>query len=458
METITLTPPAAGMATERIQSAIDRLHRNCGGTVILQGGEFVSGTIRLRSNIELRLEAGARLVASPDIADYATDTHWNRYRNEHELDRCFIFAQDAENIALTGEGEINGSAAAFPNPGNIYRPMLIRILRCKKVRLSGLRLYDAAAWTTAFLDSEYIEITGLDIQNATNYNGDGLDFDGCAHVRVEDCHICGTDDNLCLQAGARAYPVHDIRVKRCRFSSVCAAIRIGLRSIGDIYDVDIRDCKMESVWREGVKIECTEGGTIRDIVVDDLEMRDVRRPIFILLNNRFEPEGLGSSLELDAMPEIGHLENITLSRIRASDGPEMEKIHRRFGRDIMGAPAFNGIRADAEQDHPIRGLTLRDISYTAIGGVALADIPAEYPQVLDRRKYPDARCAENYWPDWSRAALMDLRNVEDLTVEGLDLMTVRPDGRPPVIMENCRMKRPNASIWRGKRPMRGLDR
>lgn len=429
-----------GTTTVEIQGAIDAAHAAGGGRVVLTGGKFTAGTLYLRSNVALHIAGDSRLTASPYLSDYASDTHHNRYRNERELDRCFIYAEDAENIALTGEGEINGSAAAFPNPGSVYRPMMIRFLRCRNVRLSGLRLHDAAAWTTAFLDSENITIDGLDIFNSTNYNGDGLDFDGCAHVRVDNCRISGTDDNLCLQSSSKKYPVHDIRVRNCLLSSICAGVRIGLKAIGDIYDVDIRNCRMENVWREGIKIECTEGGTIRDIRIDNIDMRNVRRPVFIILNNRFEPEGLGSSLELDTMPEIGRLEDVTISNIRAVDGPEMGCIHRRFGKDMMGSPAFNGIRVDAEKNHPIRDLTLSGISYTAVGGVGPEKLPKEYPEVVDRRKYPQARSSENYWPDWGRAAFMDIRNVDSLTLQNLDLRTLRPDGRPPVIVENCVMR------------------
>ena len=166
----------------------------------------------------------------------------------------------------------------------------MRFLHCRNIRLSHLRLYDAAAWTTAFLDSSWIWVDGVDIRNEKRYNGDGLDFDGCSHVFVSNCSIRGTDDNLCLQAGSREYPVEDVHITGCSFSSLCAAIRIGLKSIGDISDVVISSCTMKNVWREGIKVECSEGGSITDITVNNLTMKNVSRPIFLLLNNRFLPD------------------------------------------------------------------------------------------------------------------------------------------------------------------------
>lgn len=420
-----------------IQKAIDHCAEEGGGTVLLENGQFISGTLRLKSNVNLRIEAGARLLASKDIQDYREDVHYNRYRNEQALDRCLIYAEDAENIELTGSGEINGNSEAFPNKGSIYRPMMLRFLRCKNVRLSDVKLYNAAAWTTAFLDSSHIWVDRVDIQNWKRYNGDGLDFDGCSHVYVTDCHILGTDDNLCLQSGSREYPVHDIHVSGCTFSSVCAAIRIGLKSIGSIYNVVVQNCTMQDVWREGIKVECTEGGEISDVLIDNIAMRNVSRPVFLILNNRFEPEGWGSSVELQEMPEIGAMRRITISNLHAADDEEMAHPHLRFGNDCMGSPSFNGIRIDAQKQHPIEEVTLRNLHYTSIGGVRLADIPEDYPEVVDKKMDAVSESSENYYPDWSRAAFMDIRNVKGLFLDGVVLRAERRDERRPVILEGC---------------------
>lgn len=423
--------------TGAIQAAIDDAHNSGGGKVIFDGGNFISGTIYLKSNISVEITSSARLTAIPDIRRYGENTHHNRYKNERELDRCFIFAENAENIELCGEGIINGSAEAFPNKGSIYRPMMIRFLNCKNIRLHGLRLYNSAAWTTAFLDSVNVFVSNVDIQNDRNYNGDGLDFDGCSHVFVSGCSVNGTDDNLCLQSSG--LPVRDVHISNCRFSSICAAVRIGLKSIGDISDVYISHCEMKNVWREGIKIECSEGGSISNINIHDISMKDVSRPIFILLNNRFEPEGLGSSAELTRMPEIGTVSDIIVSDITAVDSEEMKNTHYRFGDDIMGSPKFSGIRVDAEKNHPVCNLTLRNITYKFIGGVKLSDIPKEYPEVVDKLLNTAAVSSENYYPDWSRAAFMDIRNVRALTLNNISCSAVYPDERPDIIKERCVM-------------------
>lgn len=435
--------------TEAIQRAIDHCFQNGGGTVILEKGTYVSGTLYLKSGVYLEIAPSAVLLASPDIEDYGDDTHHNRYRNETALDRCFLYAQDAENIGLIGYGEINGNAEAFPNEGSIFRPMMIRLLRCKNVRLENLKLYNSAAWTTAFLDSQFIWIRGLDIRNERNYNGDGLDFDGSSHVWISDCFLKGTDDNLCLQSSSKAFPVEEIHITNCSFTSVCAAIRIGLKSVGTIRNVVITNCTMKDVYREGIKIECTEGGEITDVLIQNIGMYSVRRPIFLILNNRFELEGYGTSLELKETPPIGTMKRITISDVTAIDGEKMGDVNYRFGDDVMGSPKFNGIRVDANDAHPIEELTLNRIRYHAVGGVGREEIPVSYPSVVDRLVKPDGESSENYYPDWSRAAFLDIRNVRGLDLSGIVFSAEKKDGRVPYIVENCGVIRQDITCKKG---------
>lgn len=184
-------------------------------------------------------------------------------------------------------------------------------------------------------------------------------------------------------------------------------------------------------------MECSEGGSITDITVNNLTMKNVSRPIFLLLNNRFLPDGLGSSLKLTEMPEIGRMERLIFSNIIATDTEEMGKVHRRFENDIMGAPWFSGIRVDAEREHKIKDLTFTNIRYTAYGGVKSAQIPQEYPQVTDQKKFPGSKTSENYYPDWSRTVHMDIRNVEGLVLENVRFAALHEDERPGCLVEGC---------------------
>lgn len=423
--------------TALLQEAIDQCSEAGGGKVVVSEGCYVAGTLYMKSNVMLEIEQSAVLLASPDITQYGTDTHHNRYRNEHDIDRCWIYAEEQENFGICGLGKLDGNASAFPNKGSICRPMMIRFLKCRNIHISDVRLSNAAAWTTAFLDSAYIWIDRVAIKNTEHYNGDGLDFDGCSHVFIHGCSIEGTDDNLCLQAGNKAFPTEDVHISDCAFTSICAGIRIGLKSIGDIRNVVVTNCTMKNIWREGIKIECSEGGTISDIVVSNLTMRNVSRPIFVLLNNRFLPDDLGNSIELTQMPDIGTMERLIFRGITIADGEEMKETHYRFQKDMMGSPVFHGIRFDAEKHHKISDVIISELFYAAIGGVRKEEIPEEYPAVLDRKEDAKGDSSENYYPDWSRTACMDIRNVRNLYLSGVALHIANKDERPPYLLEGC---------------------
>ncbi len=423
--------------TAALQAALDACAESGGGHVVVEHGTYLTGTLRLRSRVELHIAASARLLASADIADYPEDVHHNRYRNEPDLDRCLLFAEDVEHVTVSGAGEINGNGPAFPRVGG-SRAMMLRTLRASHVRVRDVRLLDAAGWTTAFLDSRWIWVEDVRIHNGSNFNGDGLNFDGCEHVYVRGCHITGTDDNICLQSSSREHPTRDVHISDCELSSLCAGIRIGLKSIGTISDVTIQGITMTRVLREGVKIECTEGGVITRIALSDLVMHDVRRPLWFLLNNRFEPEGLGSSKELERMPEIGELSHIRVSGLTAVDSADMAEEQWRFDHDVQGTTEFAGIRIDAAQGRPIRYLTLRDITYLPWGGVqAPTHLLEDYPEVLDGLLHDLCAASSNYFPTWSRTTFLDVRNVEQLRLEAVLLEAQRPDARPPYLIQGC---------------------
>ena len=87
-------------------------------------------------------------------------------------------------------------------------------------------------------------------------------------------------------------------------------------------------------------------------------MRNVTRPVSAILNNRFELDDYGTSVELDHMPEIGAMSRISITNLTATDDEEMANVHRRFTDDVMGEPRFNGIRFDAAEGHPIEDMAL----------------------------------------------------------------------------------------------------
>lgn len=403
-----------GQSTARLQAAIDDVHVRGGGTVQLAAGVHSSGTLRLRSHVRLHLSHGAELRASPLIADYARDTHWQRYADEANLDRCFIYAEDAEDIAIDGSGVIDGQGAAFPNPGCDQRPMLIRMLRCRGVRISGVVLRDPAAWTTAFLACREIRASGLRISSRANRNGDGLDFDACEDVVVSDCRIDGSDDCICLQNSFPSLACRNIVVSNCVLSGRWAGMRIGLLSSGPIEDVVVTGCVMRDLGCSGIKIQATEGGSIRNMLFADLVMRNVPRPLFATLNRRRIGRDPPSGL-----PAMGRISGLTLRglRLRNDDLPASPSAACE-GLVLCGSP---GARID--------DVAIRDVDAVFAGGGSPPDAP---PPGLGTQR-PEYTVFGPRLP----AAAVWLRHVAAISMHRCRWRVLRTDARPAMVAEDA---------------------
>ena len=186
--------------TTAIQAAIDACSSS-GGKLIFPAGTYLTGTIYIKENVELHLEKDAVILGSADIDDYTTDTGGIRYTTPW-MDRCLIYAEGADNISITGEGNLdgNGSKENFPQGGPVPhdRPMLLRLFNCNNVVLRNFNMRNPASWGSAIIGCENIDVSNLNIHNMSNWNGDGLDFDSCRNVTVDNCDIIASDDCICL--------------------------------------------------------------------------------------------------------------------------------------------------------------------------------------------------------------------------------------------------------------------
>jgi len=274
-------PDCTTMNTEAIQTAIDACSDEGGGTVLIDGGSYLSGTLFLKSGVTLKIEKGSEIKGSPNIEDYATNVHKNMYKNEPHMDRCLIFAENAVDIGIEGPGTIDGNGLIDYFTKKTGRPMLIRFLNCQRIDVHQIRLLNPAAWTSAWLYCREIRVSNVTIRSRANHNGDGLDFDGCDDVVVTNCSFDNSDDCICLQASNPDRPCQNIAISNCNFTTKWGGIRIGLLSRGDIRNVAVSNCTFRNIQDSGLKIQQCEGGEMSNMVFSNLVMENVPRPIFM---------------------------------------------------------------------------------------------------------------------------------------------------------------------------------
>lgn len=269
--------------TAEFQTVLDRCAALGGGEVLVSAGDYLIGSIQLRSNTTLRLDAEATLRGTPNFDDYAVTTvRWEGKWIPGHI--ALIYAIDAQNVAVIGAGKIigNSALAGRPKPPDapLRHPALIEFIRCNGIRLEDFSTEYKSMWSVHPTSCENITIKNLTIRS-TGGNGDGIDIDSCKHVTIDRCDISTGDDCISLKSGrgAEAFAMlettEDVHISNCTFAdSIFACIGIGSETSGGIRDVWIKDCKFTGAKTYAIYIKSRRGrgAFIENIFADGLEV------------------------------------------------------------------------------------------------------------------------------------------------------------------------------------------
>lgn len=273
-------------ATAAIQKTIDTVADAGGGTVRVPAGTFLSGSLKLRSHINLHLETGARLVSSLDPADVIdftkdfdddnADTGWEG--------GCFLFARHEEDITISGDGTIDGQGRlAFwdddaddgfhecPLAVKGFRPRMSFLEDVKKLTVRDVTFEDSAYWTLHLAGCQDVLIENIRIlNNERGANNDGIDPDCCKNVVIRGCIIRTGDDCIVVKTTApmtRKYGASEnIVISGCTMRSRSCALKIGTETWGDIHHIILSDCVLSDCTR-GFGIWSRDGGNVSDIMI-----------------------------------------------------------------------------------------------------------------------------------------------------------------------------------------------
>lgn len=238
-------PDTGMLCTQAIQAAIDAA--GC-GTVCIPLGEFLTGTINLRS-ASLYLEKGAVLKGSPDMKDYV----WNGYQhNEMGKVLSLIYSLENQRIRIWGEGciDLNGDSFYHLDRPNVpasevpftaeqleectrlydARPnQLIFFYKCRHITIEGIHIINAPCWTISFVECENIRVLDMTIDNSLRLpNNDGMHLCCCRHAMIRGCNISSGDDCIALTCITDWNAVcEDVVISDCILRSCSKAIVVG---------------------------------------------------------------------------------------------------------------------------------------------------------------------------------------------------------------------------------------
>jgi len=410
---------APSTATQHFQQQIDIAHQAGGGTVTVPPGEHVCGTLYLRSGVCLHLEHGATILGSQDLADYPlhTDPPVRSFADWNGM-RSLIYAESAENIALTGSGTIDGRGACFECDGTDKdgRPRLIQMIGCKDVRIDGLTLRNSGLWLQHYLGCERLRLHGLTAWNHVQPNNDFVDIEGCRDVRISDCTSDTDDDGITLKSGCER-PTEDVVVTNCVIRAHCNAIKCGTESNGGFRNISISNCVVApSLKKEfihghphgisGISLESVDGGVLENVTLQNIAVRGTEVPIFIKLGERnraYLPDG--------EVTGQGAVRKVSLSNIEVTEAGAI-------GCILTGLPHL-----------PIEQLSLRDIRIQLAEAAPEARKPETVPE--QEKAYPEATMFGHV-----PAAGFFIRHARKVSLENIEIIPHADDPRPAVVTEN----------------------
>ena len=422
--------------TLAINRAIDRCHDNGGGVVYVPPGTYLVGTVVLKSNVTLYLEAGATLLGSKRLEDYTPQPGPSSLGDANQ--KHLIFARDAENLGLAGPGRIDGQGSAFWVPSGrvpllpvdgwrdvatydwkaLDRPSpMLEFYNCKHLRIEDIRIENAAGWTLRPIQCDTVFIRGIHIKNPViGPNTDGIDLTCSRNVFISDCLIDTGDDAICFKSerpyGGDLRVSKNITITNCVLTSCCNGLKFGTATGGGFENIvfsnsvifnDNVDAKARVI--AGIALEIVDGGSLEGVVISNIRMQRARTPIFIRRGNRHSrPDGTPGTLRgvmIENIHATGGLltssvtglqgfevEDITLSNIRldSEEGGKAEWTKKEIREAEDGYPEarmFGRLPAYGLYCRHARGVRLRNLEIKAVAGEARPALVCDDVEDLD---------------------------------------------------------------------------
>ena len=432
--------------TVPIQQAIDACHAAGGGRVYLHGGRFRSGTLRLRSNVTLYIEAGATLVASTNLNDFPIlPSRYPSYTGEMITGKMFLYAEDASGIGIEGRGTVDGSGDAwaegpYGSPSFHYRPRLLHFVACENVRISGVTFRNSATWTLSFLECRDMVLDGIRIESRENpdiekprfadargRNTDGIDLIDCQQVRVANCFINSGDDAIVLKSFSPDKACRDITIVNCVISSNASGIKIGTESAGAFEDIVVANCIVFDTRCQGLAVLTVDGARIERVSFSNITLRNIKgNAILMRLGAR------NRTYRKDAMAKEGSLKDVVFSQIQ---GARIAKL----GNAISGIPG-----------RIIENVVLRDINFEFTGGGTAEEAKRTVPE--NEKGYPGVQLFGTL-PAYG----FFIRHAKNVVMDNIRLTFTEDDHRPAIVcddVEGVALSRWSARTLPGVVPVR----
>lgn len=425
--------------TRTIQRAIDFLNENGGGRLVFQVGNYVTGSIYLKSNVTLHLEPGATLMGSTNPLDYVIDpkVKW----------ASMIFAISQDNIGITGKGTINGRGFITANnlvslihrgvfedelvldrPKEWRRPENIYFRECNRVTIKDITLHDPASWNQTYDQCKNVLVDNISVDSKAYWNNDGIDIVDCDSVIIKNSYFDAADDIICFKSHDANSICQNVIVENCVGRSSANGLKFGTVSRGGFRNFKVKNLTIFDTFRSAITFAAVDGGIVENIEVDSVRSINTGNVLFLRIGDRWS-KGKKPSMK-----------NIRISNVYAEvpsakpdagynyEGPVEDNPRNISPAVIAGLPEYR------IQDVVLKNI---EIVYPGAGNPLYAyrgTKQAELDSIPDMRdKYPEF----SQWkelPAWG----FYVRYADGVVFENVKLKAEKKDYRPSVVMDNVR--------------------
>jgi polygalacturonase len=416
--------------TTAFAKAIDDVSKKGGGKVIIPRGIWLTGPIYLKSNINLHAEEGALIIFSTNVDDYPlVETSFeglNTYRCTSP-----ISGRDLTNIAITGRGVFDGSGEAwrqvkkskltddqwkklvasggvlnekgntwYPSEASLrgakltdnfnvppfktkaefeavkdfLRPVMVSLIKCKKVLLDGPTFQNSPAWCLHPLMSEDVTLRNLTVRNPWySQNGDGLDLESCKNVMIEHCNFDVGDDAICIKSGKdktgrdRGMPTENVIVRNCIVYHGHGGFVVGSEMSGGVRNIHVSKCTFIGT-DVGLRFKSTRGrgGVVSNIYISDIDMINIPAEalLFDLYYSGNSPVPTAEEKTMDKEKLAAMLPPVT------EETPSFRDI---FVRNVTCKGAGRAVLMQGLPEMNLKNIKLSDILIVADKGIDIVD-------------------------------------------------------------------------------------
>lgn len=332
------TEKTAGVANAQIiNEAIDKVTNAGGGIVYIKGGNYVTNTVTLKSNVTLKIAGDAKLIS------IGYDEHMALKEQKKGLNGGVIRIVDAENVTIEGPGTIDGFGSDFmkepkKNSGlkvedfpvfnlkeynlafrdyiRYHKGSRAHVIWAKDVTnltISNVHLRESANWNMRIINCTNVDVHNTIIDNNVHIeNGDGVNYVGCNNVVMRDCFVAAADDAICLKADT-GKGCYNHKIYNCEVMSLANCFKIGTPTVEPVENIEVYDCKFFKAGimggYAGIALESADGTDMKNVYIHDIDMDGVLSPVLIWLGCRMEHGG----------EKVGSISDITIENITANN-------------------------------------------------------------------------------------------------------------------------------------------